>query len=327
MCAERLIELLRQGVPLRSAAEMVAASMSRIREEDIPFTAFSAARILPDGYFTVYTYKAPEPVFMQDGLAVLLSGKAYSAGYEVINEFTGRFTENEKLFLFTDGVTQSGMGYEHGLGIGSRGVADYINRQIKSISEPGKLPESIADYCASLSDGKYEDDTSLVMLGCREANELTLFTGPPGIKSADKKYAELVLAAKGKKVVCGSTTLDIISRELGIPVEVKNLSRSGAPPEYSLEGIDLASEGAITLNQVCNIIDEPEIWDDDNVVVRLCQLLLEADVIHLIIGTAVNTAHQAQVFKQVGVKVRKSAVNMLTDKLCGMGKLVIKKYY
>ena len=101
----------------------------------------------------------------------------------------------------------------------------------------------------------------------------------------------------------------------------------GAPPEYILKGIDLATEGAITLNQACNIIDEPEIWEDDNVVVLLCKILLEADVIHLVIGRAQNAAHNSQIFRQVGVRLRQSAVTLLSDKMFGMGKLVIMKYY
>jgi hypothetical protein len=50
-------------------------------------------------------------------------------------------------------------------------------------------------------------------------------------------------------------------------------------------------------------------------------------VIHLIVGTAVNTAHESQVFRQIGVRVRNSAVNLLTEKMGGLGKLIIKKYY
>jgi hypothetical protein len=90
----------------------------------------------------------------------------------------------------------------------------------------------------------------------------------------------------------------------------------------------LAVEGSVTLNQVCNIIDEPiELFEEENVVQRLCLMLRESDVIHLHIGMAANHAHESIFFKQVGVRLRRMAVERLTRKLRAMGKLVTENYY
>jgi len=102
----------------------------------------------------------------------------------------------------------------------------------------------------------------------------------------------------------------------------------GQLPEYRIEGIDLVSEGAITLNQVNNILDEPvELLSDNSVAERLCFMLHTADIVNLMIGNAANSAHDDLIFKQSGIKIRKHVIRRIAEKLRNMGKLVIEQYY
>jgi hypothetical protein len=133
----------------------------------------------------------------------------------------------------------------------------------------------------------------------------------------------------GQKVVCGSTTTDIIARELGLEVTTLSMGNAfGQPPEYWIEGTDLVTEGAITLNQVRNILEEPpERLTGNSAAERLCLMLRGADVIHMMIGNAANSAHTDLIFKQIGVHVRKATIQQISDKLRSMGKLVIEQFY
>ncbi|MDR1891795.1 MAG: serine/threonine-protein phosphatase [Oscillospiraceae bacterium] len=328
-CAERLMELARTGMSLRAACETVAASMHRARKEDIPFSAFSAALILPDGQFAVYTYEAPEAILLQNGTASVLKPRFYTAGYEVIGEVTGTLYSGNTLLLSSDGVTQAGLGYGRGMGIGIEGVAGFINRSRATQEDIHELPRKIVDMCADLCAGRHEDDTTLALVHCREARELTVLTGPPAKPSEDKSCVRDFMSAAGLKVICGSTTTDIVARVLGEKVEMLKLNKGlGAPPEYAIEGIDLVTEGAIMLSQVYNILDEPqELFVENSAVERFCVMLREADVIRLMIGNAANDAHESLLFKQVGVRVRRTIVRLIADRLRQKGKLVLEKYY
>jgi len=326
-CAERIRELWLSGFSLRAAAETVASSMHRARTEDVPFSAFSTAHILPDGHFTVYSYEVSKPILVQAGGASVMSPRFYTVGYEVVGESLGQLDYGDALLLTSDGVTQAGMGHGYGFGIGEETVCKLINRSGLPPSE--KLAKSIAMHCKQVSEKRFEDDTTIAFLYCREASEVNLFTGPPSKPSMDKDYAAVLQKSSGKKIVCGSTTMDIISRELDLPVETI-MPRSGISslPEYFIEGVDLAAEGAITLSQVCNVIDEPlDKLEDNTVVKQICVMLREADVINLNIGKAVNDAHENFMFKQIGVRVRRNVVDAIAQKLRFMGKLVTEKYY
>ena len=327
--AERILEHIRLGSSLRMACEMVASSMHRARTESIPFAAFSAAMVSPDNQFTIYTYEAPNPIYVQSGRATVLTPRIYTTGYEMIGEHTGKFRVGDYLLLTSDGATQAGMGHGYHFGIGSDGIAESISRNFRDSGDIGVLMEGILQNCADISGGKHEDDTTLALLHNRKPVELTLLTGPPSKKSMDATYATIIKGAVGKTIICGSTTMEIISRELSVPIEpIINKSNLGGPPEYLIEGIDLATEGAITLNQVFNVLGEDmEFMQRDSCVKRMCMMLLESDVIHLHIGKAVNDAHEDLFFKQVGVRVRRAVIGMIVEKLQKMGKLVIETYH
>jgi len=327
-CANRILELIRRGMSIRMTSETVAASMHRARKEDIPFSAFSVALISNEGQFTVYSYESPNPILMQNGHSKVLTPRFYTAGFEVIGESSGVLNLGDSLLMFSDGVSQAGLGHGHGMGIGSDGVSSYINMNYKPNDNIANLSKRIVDMCKKVSGGNHEDDTTLILLNCREANELTLLTGPPSNRSMNHNYALKFMDMPGKKILCGSTTTDIISEELGLKVETVMSKTYGQLPDYHIEGIDLVTEGAITLNQANNIMDEPvERLSTSTAAERICLLLHAADVIYLMVGNAANSAHEDLIFKQTGVHIRKHVIRQIAKRLKNMGKLVIEQYY
>jgi uncharacterized protein YjgD (DUF1641 family) len=97
-----------------------------------------------------------------------------------------------------------------------------------------------------------------------------------------------------------------------------------APPEYSINGIDLVMEGAVTLNQAYNILEE-DVEDGEEGVLKLCSLLRQADIVRLFEGMALNTAHDDITFKQMGILKRPIIMQFLNDKLVKMGKVTTMK--
>lgn len=327
-CASRLRELVAQGVVPRRAADMVAASMHKAREQEIPFSAFSLAHILPDGRFAIYVYESPEPVLIVGGLAQVLDPVFHPAGYEVLGEASGQLATGDSLLLFSDGVSQAGLGHGYAWGLGAKGAADFINKEFAAGNPVISLPRSLAEMCAAISGGRFEDDTTCLLIYCRQPSELSLLTGPPSRSSMDAEYVRDFLREPGLKVVCGSTTAEIVARELAQEVRVHQAGVSfGSPPEYEIDGIDLVTEGAVLLNQAHNILGESPESLDNGVVGRFCKLLAKADAVHIFQGNASNTAHSSLLFKQIGILPRKNAVQLIADKLKDMGKVVSMKNY
>ncbi len=328
-CASRLSELIKSGLSQGHACEMVADSMHRARQEDIPFSAFSAARILHDGQFAVYSYEAPEPILIRDGVATVLKPRFYTAGYEVIGEASGTLNVGDSLILCSDGVTQAGLGHGYTFGIGSEGIAEYLNYCFSQGIPLSDIPDKILEMTERISGGRHEDDTTVAVLNCRTAREITILSGPPAIKSKDRAFVERFMASSGKHAVCGSTTSEVLARELGREIRLKSPGTSfGSPPEYQMDGMDMITEGAVILNQINNILDEnPEHFVHKSPAERLCAMLMETDVVTFIIGRSVNDAHNELVFKQLGILPRETTIRLIIGKLKDMGKLVVTEYF
>ena len=150
-CASRISELIRSGLSQGHACEMVADSMHRARQEEIPFSAFSAARILHDGQFAVYSYEAPEPILIRKGTATVLKPRFYTSGYEVIGESSGTLNLGDSLVLCSDGATQAGLGHGYTFGIGAEGLAEYLNYCFGLGIPLSEVPDKVLEMAQRIS--------------------------------------------------------------------------------------------------------------------------------------------------------------------------------
>ena len=105
----------------------------------------------------------------------------------------------------------------------------------------------------------------------------------------------MVKSFNGRKVICGGTTAQILGRELDeeIEMDLDNVDPE-IPPPSRMAGIELITEGTITLSKVAEMLEsgqKPE-TARSNAASELVSILLDSDVIFFLVGTRVNEAHQ-----------------------------------
>jgi hypothetical protein len=162
-----------------------------------------------------------------------------------------------------------------------------------------------------------KDDTSCGIVYFREPRELLICTGPPFNKEDDVQLADAVREFDGKKIVMGATTGDIISRELGLKIEdIFKFEDPELPPLNVMEGIDLFTEGILTLNKVEKILKayNPNLKLGRGPADEIVKLILESDAIKIIIGTRINIAHQDP-HLPVELEIRRTVVNRIAQLL------------
>jgi len=325
MCASRLMELIRVGFTLREACHKVVDTMHAARTMDIPFSAFSACRVLVSGHATVVSYEIPSPILINNRLAAYLpKQRVFPMGLEMVGEVNCMLEYGDGIVMVSDGVSQAGLGQQYRMGWGIQGACDFINGLLAPGTRMKDIPGRIVANVRDISGATYGDDTTCSLLLCREAQVLNILTGPPARKMDDARVVREFADMKGARIVCGSSTAEIVARNLGVPIEMKNMSNAyHKPPSYDIKGIDYATEGAITLNQVYNILGEaPEKLEPDSSVSDLYRFFHASDTINFLVGTAANPGHEHIVFRQMGVYPRDVIVRLLADKLRSMGKLV-----
>jgi len=329
MITTQLITMLKEGFTLREAVTRIVSYLHKARTMNVPFAAFSIARILPNGITNIITYEAPPPVFVENNVCFAANQNFFQIKNEVLGESNFHLDYHKAIILVTDGITQAGMGKLYRLGWQLEGLIGYINKMLSINQNLDEITNLIDQKAREIGNGKNEDDATVVRIGCRKGRVLNIFTGPPQDKVQDKALVDDFMQATGRKIICGSTTLEIFARETNRKIVAGKISGSyAAPPKYFLPGIDLATEGTIVLNQIYNIIDEnQETYDMNSCVSELASLLNASDLIKFKIGQADNPGHNGILFRQMGLLPRKKIIPLLIEKLKKMGKLVIADFF
>ncbi len=332
MCISRLQELLRRGWSLRQAVASLARTMTEAKQTQLPYAAFSAARILNDGEATILTFEAPGPVYVSRSLATALPQRTLTMEGSLIGESNCYIEPGEGLILLSDGISQAGLGTRLRDGWGSEGVGRFASDRLSEGMPPANLPEAILREAEQMSfdpTGMTRgDDCTILMATCRLGNTVNILTGPPADKQRDAAAVREFMQLEGIKVVCGGTTAKVVARHTGRRLEMRQECVSTiAPPECLIDGIDLTTEGAVTLNQVYNIIDEdPGKYEADTAVTKLCDLLLAADRVRFLVGRSNPQTGEDICFRQRGITPREKIVPLLAEHLRGQGKLVTVNY-
>ena len=91
-------------------------------------------------------------------------------------------------------------------------------------------------------------------------------------------------------IICGGTTAKIIARELGKDVKADGLAAGSLPPSSKIDGIDLVTEGMLTLSEVAKRLSKKVLLKhmSEDAAKRIIQLLRETDQIQIIVGTKIN---------------------------------------
>jgi hypothetical protein len=204
----------------------------------------------------------------------------------------------DRIIMFSDGVTQSGIGTDdYPLGWGEEEAGAYIRSVI--LQDPNisarNLAQKIVDKAYWNDRNRAMDDITCGVLYFREPRRLMVLSGPPIDKSKDPEIASILQSFSGRKIICGGTTATIVARELKkqIHIDMHDINRE-VPPVSAMEGVDLITEGTITLAKVVEILEKDLNPDTlpQNGATRLVNYLFDSDIIHFVIGTKINDAHQ-----------------------------------
>ena len=146
----------------------------------------------------------------------------------------------------------------------------------------------------------------------------------------------LFFAKEGKHIICGGTTSSIAAKYLRKPLKATlNFEKSDIPPIAELEGVDLVTEGVITVNRVVEYAKDYiganaryEEWsfqrDGASLISRL--LFEEATDINFYVGRAINPAHQNPDLP-INFNIKMNLVDELSKCLKKMGKKIKVSYF
>jgi serine/threonine protein phosphatase PrpC len=225
----------------------------------------------------------------------------------------------DRLILFSDGVTQAGMGTPAcQLGWRESGCQNFIEETLRDNGRISahELSTKIINQALEHEPGRIShDDMTCSVIYFRHPRKLMLLTGPPFDREKDAEYVKRLAEFDGQKVICGGTTAEITARQLKreINMNIRGL-RSELPPTSKIEGIDLVTEGIFTLTKTAQYLEKETISGIKDPAGQLVDLLLDNDIIEFMVGTRINEAHQDPNLP-VDIELRRNIIKRIAESL------------
>ena len=243
-----------------------------------------------------------------------------------INKAQIQLKEDDYLLITSDGVTEAGLGLTLSFGLQTAGLVKALKEHVKDNKSAQDLVNQVIDICMSYYINEPGDDTTAVAIHMRQPRECALLTGLPVDKNDDAGMVHAFQTTAGRKIICGGTTAQVFARETHKEVHTIDSSLTDeVPPISKIDGVDLVTEGIITMDYCTRLLEENHIENNPkNGAAMLLEQLLWADKITIFCGTKVNEAYE-QI--KPGIRLRDTLVEKLTRELQKRHKEVIVYYY
>lgn len=302
----------------------------------VSYATFSVVYVRENRWIQIYNYDNPTPFVIRNGIVWLPEYTVSEIHGKRIESCNFEAEENDTVFMMSDGVLYAGIGETLNFGWGLPQITKFAESIYDDSLSPKSLASYLIDRCNALYNGRPTDDVTCAVLKMRHHKMVNVMVGPATDPENDEKMVSLFLSRKGKHVVCGGTTASIVARCLGREIKAVNSSGDddGIPPISKIEGIDLVTEGMITLNRVLEYAQDFADRNEDYFnwyyksggASLLASLLLEeATDIHFFMGCAVNPAHQDNTSLNISLKMK--LLDELAEALKKANKTVKITYY
>jgi len=330
--------IMANGSSIDEAVETIANTLPVCRERGIAYSTFSILQVFNTGEGYLVEFDNPSVFRLRKGKPYNIETTKRVISGKTIKE--GRFTVtyDDMFIIVSDGVIHAGIGQTLNLGWQWNNVSEYIQRTYKNDISAKTITKLLLSVCDNLYAHEPGDDTTVVTVNIRKPVKLNVMVGPPIDAVEDREIIYDFTALEGKKVVCGGTTSQIVARELKKEIKTNfDYHNPSVPPTADIEGIDLATEGVLTLRKTLDYIkacdsSESTMMDFLNLnkkdgASRLARILLEESTnIHFIVGRAMNPAHQNPEFP-FNLSLKLKLVEEIVIYLRKLGKQVTLEYH
>jgi hypothetical protein len=302
MTATMALKFAASAMDIRSSAEVIMDTLPICSVRKISYSTFTVVDMASTGATRIIEHGNPPFLLIRPkGELTVSKTELRPKRWEqrVINFSTFNVQREDRIIFFSDGITQAGMGeYRTPLGWGLPNVERYVREKIArypyiSARELSRILVAKAEEVDGLS---AKDDITCGVVYFRSPRKLLVMTGAPFNRAHDLDLAKMAEHTSGRKVICGGTTANIISRLLNreIEIDMRQHLDPKVPPSARMEGFELVTEGTLTLGQVLRLLEEGFPPEDmkSNAAVRLATMLLDSDIVKFAVGTRINEAHQ-----------------------------------
>ena len=322
--------MLEKGANMHDVTDTLSETLPYCKVRKLAYSTFSIAQCFLNGDAYITEYDNPPTFFIRDGKLQHVNYRMREIGKRTIKESQLKLENGDWIVFVSDGEVHAGIGGVWNLGWSWERIASYLEMRSALKLTAQQMADDLVRTADKLYEKKPGDDATVGVLNIREKRLATLMIGAPINKEDDSKVVRILNESKGRKIVCGGTTGNIVARELSqeIDVDMKTATVE-LPPTGIIKGMDLVTEGTVTIMKTLQLLKNPS--GDRNLKYKkdgasqLAHQLSDADAIKIILGRAINPAHQnPDLPVELGLKTK--FVEEIVDLLKSRDKEVVIHY-
>lgn len=328
--------MISEGLTLEDCVETIAGTLPVCAVRGVAYSTFTIMHIIDNKYAEIIQYDNPNVILLRNCKNYNYPMTEMTVGGKKIYKSMIPLQENDIFILMSDGCVHAGIGCSSSFGWKREEIALYMQTFAHVGYTSKTLATILTDECNRYYGGVPGDDTTACVCRVRKRVPMNMLFGPPSNRDDCNRMLALFFAKEGKHIICGGTTSSIAAQYLGKQVKTSLVfDNSGIPPIAEIEGVDLVTEGVITVNKVLeyakdyitnNTCYEQWGYGKDGASL-ICQLLFEeATDINFYVGRAINPAHQNPDLP-ITFSIKMAIVEELARCLKEMGKQIKVSYF
>ena len=328
--------MMAEGLGLEDCVSTIAATLPVCSVRGVAYSTFSILHLIDNETAEIIQYDNPMAILIRDEVNYDYPKTEMTIGGKKIYKSVIKLQEGDIFILMSDGCPHAGIGTAYNFGWKREDIITYMEAQAPAGYTAKTLSTILVDECDRLYDHKPGDDTTVCVVRIRKRVPMNLLFGPPSNRDDNDRMMSLFFSKEGKHIVCGGTTSTIAAKYLHKPLKTTlKFEASDVPPIAEIEGVDLVTEGVITVNKVLEYAQDYlqdnesyEQWafknDGASQISRL--LFEEATDINFYVGRAINPAHQNPDLP-ITFSIKMNLVKDLSECLKKMGKRIKVSYF
>lgn len=328
--------MLAEGLSLEECVETIAATLPVCSVRGVAYSTFTIIHLKNNQTAELIQYDNPHAIIIRDEKNWDYPKTEMNIGGKKIFKSVINLQENDVFVAMSDGCPHAGIGISYNFGWKREDIIDFIETLVPAGYTAKTLSTMLVDECDKLYGHKPGDDATACIVRIRKRVPMNMLFGPPSNRDDADRMMSLFFGKEGKHIICGGTTSSIAAKFLRKPLKpTLNFEQSDVPPIAELEGVDLVTEGVITVNKVVEYAEDYlgenkfyEHWsfrkDGASLICRL--LFEEATDINFYVGRAINPAHQNPDLP-INFNIKMNLVEELSKSLRKMGKRIKVSYF
>ncbi len=328
--------MMASGLPIEECVSTIAATLPVCSVRGVAYSTFTIIRIIDNEAAEIIQYDNPQVIVLRNNANFDYPKTEMNIDGKKIYKTELRLCENDIFIAMSDGCPHAGIGMAYNFGWKREDIISYMEVMSATGLTAKNLSTMLVDECDKLYGNKPGDDATACVIKIRKREPMNILFGPPSNRDDAERMMSLFFSKVGKHIICGGTTSSIAAKYLGKPLQASlNFEKSDIPPIAKIEGVDLVTEGVITVNKVLeyakDYLDKNELYEQWNFkqdgAALICQLLFEeATDINFYVGRAINPAHQNPDLP-INFSIKMNLVEELSKCLKLMGKRIKVSYF